>query len=86
MVLIYSHPEIWGVKFQTMPRPSQQEPSQHEGPGDEVEFFRASLAELFVVVHELTLLLGHVFGVTYVDVVFKLLLGVVGVVSFGKLL
>jgi hypothetical protein len=46
---------------------------------------RTSLVELFDVVDEVDVLLGPVFGVTYVDVVFKLLLGIVGVLSLGEL-
>ena len=49
------------------------------------KFRRASLVELFTVVDEVDVLLGPVFGVTDVDVVFKLLLGVVGVVLVAML-
>ena len=49
------------------------------------KFRRASLVQLFDVIDEVDVLLGPLFGVTDVDVVFKLLLGVVGVVSLGEL-
>ena len=38
MVLIYSHPKIWGVKCQPMPGPSPAR-SQLKGPGDEVVLY-----------------------------------------------
>ena len=65
-----------------MHRSSHNSPrSVRVGAGSRVrKFRRASLVELFTIVDEVDVLFGPVFGITDVNVVSQLLLGVVGVV------